>query len=451
MIEKFLIDYNDQKVQAVRSAVGKYYVMLPEMIDFQGKKVDGIVARVNGAWSIIIGDRKSPDSLTVFLKDDKSVEFQKGNDSTKRLAGGVFNPHAKSETMLWDYCKTIYDVAEGIYAHEKLNIPTDKLNDIRELYLRAFIKLLGYGSVDKVKFGTSTCSPEYLLREIGEKLETYKSLTSFIHREMTDKGDIINVCEVTTDSDKASLVFAVNGIQQDGDELIKALDFRIEELNARRKVNDSYCAKRVRPVNKDDYSEEDRRVMGELRKFALNTYGVQYKDLTEAQKRTVNKKINETTELEEIWGKGIIVAAEVNWNTCAYVARYVTKKVGLPTEKEHYKALGIEPEFFRMSRRPGIGREYYEQHKDEIYKKDKIIIQKYGGGLMKIKPPKYYDKLYDIENHEKMEEIKKKRKKDSERLNIIKYNQTTLYKKDQLKNEEQTKELQNKVLIRTKV
>ena len=68
MIERFLIDYNVQKVQAVRSAVGKYYVMLPEMIDFQGKKVDGIIARVNGAWSMVIGDRKSPDFLTVFLK-----------------------------------------------------------------------------------------------------------------------------------------------------------------------------------------------------------------------------------------------------------------------------------------------------------------------------------------------------------------------------------------------
>lgn len=155
-------------------------------------------------------------------------------------------------------------------------------------------------------------------------------------------------------------------------------------------------------------------------------------------------------EIEQIWGKGMIVAAEVNWNTCAYVARYVTKKVGLPTEKEHYKALGIEPEFFRMSRRPGIGREYFEQHKEEIYSKDKIIIKKYGGGTLKIKPPKYYDKLYDLENHEKMEEIKKKRKKDGERLNKLKYSQTSLYKKDQLKNEEEIKETQNKILIRTK-
>lgn len=156
-------------------------------------------------------------------------------------------------------------------------------------------------------------------------------------------------------------------------------------------------------------------------------------------------------ELEEIWGKGMIVAAEVNWNTCAYVARYITKKVGMPTDKDHYKLLGIEPEFFLMSRKPGIGRTYYEEHKEEIYEKDKVLIQKYGGGTMRIRPPRYYDKLYDLENPDKMKEIKEKRKKDQENISKVKYNQTTLYKKQQLKLEEDTKKSQSKALKRSKV
>ena len=157
------------------------------------------------------------------------------------------------------------------------------------------------------------------------------------------------------------------------------------------------------------------------------------------------------TELEQIWGKGMIVAAEVNWNTCAYVARYITKKVGIPTQEDYYKCLGIQPEFFRMSRRPGIGREYYEKHKEEIYKKDELIIKKYGGGTMKVKPPKYYDKLYDLEYPEEFEKIKKERKKQTEIINQIKYRQTSLYKQYQLKAEEETKEAKTKALKRTKV
>ena len=38
MIEKFSINYGDKKIDAVRSGVSNYYVMLPEKIDFQGKK-----------------------------------------------------------------------------------------------------------------------------------------------------------------------------------------------------------------------------------------------------------------------------------------------------------------------------------------------------------------------------------------------------------------------------
>lgn len=156
-------------------------------------------------------------------------------------------------------------------------------------------------------------------------------------------------------------------------------------------------------------------------------------------------------ELEEIWGKGMVVAAQVNWNTCAYVARYVTKKVGLPTQEEYYKCLGIKPEFFRMSRKPGIGREYFEEHKDEIYNTDQIIINKYGGGSMKVRPPKYFDKLYDIENHEKMEEIKKERKKDVNVITKLNYSHTTSTKKEILEIEERTKKSKVSALTRSKV
>lgn len=157
------------------------------------------------------------------------------------------------------------------------------------------------------------------------------------------------------------------------------------------------------------------------------------------------------TEIERIWGKGMVVAAQVNWNTCAYVARYVTKKVGLPTQEEYYKCLGVKPEFFRMSRKPGIGRKYFEEHADEIYKKDEVLIHKYGGGTMKVKPPKYYDKLYDVFNHEKMEEVKKERKKVVKAVNKLNYSHTTSTKKEQLEIQERTKKGKASSLRRDKV
>lgn len=59
-------------------------------------------------------------------------------------------------------------------------------------------------------------------------------------------------------------------------------------------------------------------------------------------------------KLSKIWGNGYVIVAPVNYETCAYVARYVVKKAyGL--NKEFNLKQGLEPEFVLSSRRPGLG------------------------------------------------------------------------------------------------
>lgn len=61
---------------------------------------------------------------------------------------------------------------------------------------------------------------------------------------------------------------------------------------------------------------------------------------------------------------GYHLIAPATWKTCAYVARYILKKqVGEDGRKE-YRRLNIEPPFTRMSRRPGVGARYFEDHPD---------------------------------------------------------------------------------------
>ena len=47
-----------------------------------------------------------------------------------------------------------------------------------------------------------------------------------------------------------------------------------------------------------------------------------------------------------------------------------------------------------MSKKPAIGMKYYEDHKNEIYAKDKIQLK--NGKCCK--PPRYFDKLFDLEH-----------------------------------------------------
>lgn len=143
--------------------------------------------------------------------------------------------------------------------------------------------------------------------------------------------------------------------------------------------------------------------------------------------------------IEDIWGKGRVRISEVNWQTCAYTARYITKKVTGEPAAAHYGLMGQTPEFVRMSRMPGIARDYYEIHKDEIYNLDEIVMKLTGEKSLSIKPPKYYDKLYDIEYPDDMQRIKEIRKTNAEEAAKVKASTTTLTQLKQLNIEEDIK------------
>lgn len=142
---------------------------------------------------------------------------------------------------------------------------------------------------------------------------------------------------------------------------------------------------------------------------------------------------------------GFAVVADVTWETCAYTARYVTKKLK-GAESEFYTLHNLTPEFTLMSRAPGIAREYYDEHSD-LYKFDYINISGGSKGL-KFKPPRYYDKLYDLECPDEMAEIKANRKRIAENANKAKLQKTTLSYLELLEVEEKQTLDRTKKLIR---
>lgn len=73
------------------------------------------------------------------------------------------------------------------------------------------------------------------------------------------------------------------------------------------------------------------------------------------------------SELEEIWRCGNVMVSSVSWETCAYTARYVTKKLN-GQAAEFYTNFNLEPEFALMSRKPGIGCNYFEDHPEILEK-----------------------------------------------------------------------------------
>lgn len=97
--------------------------------------------------------------------------------------------------------------------------------------------------------------------------------------------------------------------------------------------------------------------------------------------------------LERLWPFGFSVVAEVDFNTCAYVARYVTKKASGEKAQEKYEKFNIMPEFSLMSRKPGLGYKWFEEHGEDAYESYIITVSTSDGPLRQT-PPRYYDKLY---------------------------------------------------------
>lgn len=149
----------------------------------------------------------------------------------------------------------------------------------------------------------------------------------------------------------------------------------------------------------------------------------------------------------KIWKKGRIAVGSVTWDSCAYTARYVLKKINGQYSDALYDSIGKAKEFVRMSRRPGIGRQFYEDKKDVIYATDEIFIPT-GDGVMKVKPARYYDKLYDIDYEDDLKRVKEARADKAEMALKVKYSQSDKTPEEQFRDKIESDDLKYKSLKR---
>lgn len=115
-----------------------------------------------------------------------------------------------------------------------------------------------------------------------------------------------------------------------------------------------------------------------------------------------------SNSLQELWPFGFSLIGDVTFESAAYVARYVTKKITGDKADAHYD--GKDPEYITMSRRPGIGRSWYDTFKADVFPCDNVVL---NGKVLT--PPKYYDRCLESEAPEVLAKLKAKRKAKAER------------------------------------
>lgn len=112
-------------------------------------------------------------------------------------------------------------------------------------------------------------------------------------------------------------------------------------------------------------------------------------------KRNAQGDILYTSEvLSSLWTLGHSSVGALTFESAAYCARYVCKKVTGEKARAHYENIdqwgeihNLLPEYITMSLKPAIGKGWIDKFSSDVYPDDFCIIRG-----KKMKPPRYYDK-----------------------------------------------------------
>lgn len=130
--------------------------------------------------------------------------------------------------------------------------------------------------------------------------------------------------------------------------------------------------------------------------------------------------------LQRLWPFGMSSIGDVTFESAAYVARYIVKKINGKDAQAHYELINYDtgevfdrkPEYTTMSRRPGIGSAWFDKFHSDVYPKDFVTVK----GRGKMKPPRYFDNLLQKYDSELMQQLKIKR--EAEMFDAIGNNST---------------------------
>lgn len=146
------------------------------------------------------------------------------------------------------------------------------------------------------------------------------------------------------------------------------------------------------------------------------------------EKRRSPHRAYESEQLTRNWQKGIAELSDMTLETAAYCAQYTVKKITGDLAKDHYirvdKTTGdyvrIKPEFSTQSRRPGIGKGWFEKYGLDL---DKGFVTVNG----KREPiPKFYERIMTEERAQELENIQEQRKK-----NLLKVDRWNIERQEQ--------------------
>ena len=171
--------------------------------------------------------------------------------------------------------------------------------------------------------------------------------------------------------------------------------------------------KKIRYFGCGEYGDKNERPH-----YHLLVFGHTFPDAELWKETDQGNRLYISPTLEKLWPYGMSNFGAVTYQSAAYTARYIMKKINGEKAEEHYKTdleqldqetgeltpVMREPEFVVASRRPGLGHQWIEKYWQDVYPWDHII---HDGKKHPV--PRYYDKWMESHHPKVIQYVREKR------------------------------------------
>lgn len=141
-------------------------------------------------------------------------------------------------------------------------------------------------------------------------------------------------------------------------------------------------------------------------------FGIDFPDKQPTKKSHSGHQMYESKTLDQLWKHGKATIQDLVPETASYCARYIMTKPLGESAKHAHEHLDTEtgeiikkrPEYAAMSLKPGIGAQWLNLYRNDVYKHDYVIARN-----IKRRPPKFYDRKQEQHNPAQFEQLQHQR------------------------------------------
>ncbi len=157
-----------------------------------------------------------------------------------------------------------------------------------------------------------------------------------------------------------------------------------------------YFPQKIRYFHCGEYGDENLRPH-----YHACLFNVSFDDKI-VEQQTEGITTYSSPNLSKLWPYGFSTVGELNYQTAAYTAGYILKKITGNNAIDAYLrnddygvAYWVKPPYTTMSLKPGIGEKFYEKYKDDFFPSDESPVP--GKGIIR-KVPRFYEEILKSAN-----------------------------------------------------